>query len=165
MQKIFKGIWAFPVAQLPCPAAADAAWTGFPQFPGDQRNKILFCQNQSASGQQMRRVWSSLSFTGFIFFPFSILNLLLKKLSLRGEKANKSWLLLSGGDLAVVWRSWCSVSVSLHSPELYPVMYLFIITDGQNFFSPFSLFCPRPQGSDRDQQHSRSDEAARQKLN
>lgn len=33
------------------------------------------------------------------------------------------------------------------------------------FFSPFSLFCPRPQGSDRDQQRSCSDEAARQKLN
>lgn len=127
------------MAQLPCPAAADAAWAGFPQFPGDQRNKILFCQNQSASGQQMRRVWSSLSIIGFIFSPFSILHLLFKKLSLRGEKANKSWLLLSSGDLAVVRRSWCSVSVSLHSPELYPVMYLFIITDGQIFFFPLSV--------------------------
>lgn len=35
----------------------------------------------------------------------------------------------------------------------------------KKFFFPFSLFCPRPQGSDRDQQRSCSDEAARQKLN
>lgn len=80
------------------------------------------------------------------FSPFSILHLLFKKLSLRGEKANKSWLLLSSGDLAVVWRSWCSVSVSLHSPELYPVMYLFIITDGQIFFSPFQFVLSKAAG-------------------
>lgn len=77
------------MAQLPCPTAADAAWTGFPQFPGDQRNKILFCQNRSASGQQMRRIleFSSIfywfSFVLF-FFSFSILRLHFKKLSLWG---------------------------------------------------------------------------------
>lgn len=60
------------MARLSCPAAADAAWTGFPQFPGDQRNTTPFCQNQSASGQQMRRVleFSSIFYYFNFFFPF-----------------------------------------------------------------------------------------------
>lgn len=160
-----------PVAQLPRPAALDVLWTHFTHFPWDQRNKICSVKTVSASGQQMRRV-SEFYLLLFWFFFFSFFHPAfgLKEIvvgwSGRGRgKANKSWLLLNGWDLAVVWRSQCSVSVSLHSPELYPVMYLFIITDGQKFFFPFSLFCPRPQGSDRDQQCSRSDEAARQKLN
>lgn len=161
------------MAQLPCPTAADAAWTGFPQFPGDQRNKILFCQNRSASGQQMRRIleFSSIFYCFSLgFFSFSILRLHFKKLSLAGgggsgeegkQKLTFVKRLRLGSCVEVMVFSQCQPPF----PRVVSCNVFIYHYRRPKFFFLFGLFCPRPQGSDRDQQHSRSDEAARQKLN
>lgn len=139
------------MAQLPCPASADAAWTSF-----QETKEIKYCsvKTEVPLGSSLGGVWSfPLSFVVLIlFFPLLLFHpaFALEKNCLVGwgwgKAANKSWLLWSSRGLAVVWRSRRSVSVSLHSPELYPVMYLFIITDGQIFFPPFQFVLSKAAG-------------------